>query len=44
MKKNTQDHNGPHFSGFIKTRLSHTHMSLGDQNTVIIKDNSIGEK
>ncbi|WP_262886202.1 hypothetical protein [Sphingobacterium sp. 18053] len=44
MKKNTQDHNGPHFSGFIKTRLSRKHISLGDQNAVIIKDNSFGEK
>ncbi|MGB3107360.1 hypothetical protein [Sphingobacterium siyangense] len=44
MKKNTQDHNRPHFSGFIKMRLSRTHISLGGQNTVNIKDNSIVEK
>ncbi|WP_313672357.1 hypothetical protein [Sphingobacterium multivorum] len=44
MKKNTQDYNGPYFSGFIKTRLSPIYMTLGDQNRDVIQNTAIGEK
>ncbi|WP_262506886.1 hypothetical protein [Sphingobacterium sp. Ag1] len=44
MKKNTQDYNGPYFSGLLKMRLSPIYMTLGDQHRGVIQHITIGEK